>query len=413
MIFYGKSKILQTLSSLREKIRQNDPDALLLLPELLSYAARYGIDGNLWHGIIAAGMILDENPYTLACERKDRAEDLRPLAIRDFRELYQLYTFPFSESAFEKELKPLLSFTQKRMTTNQATQKIRDFVQTLDQCRSAAAFADAVTAFYLNHGAGKFGLYTAFYIDGNSESAKMMPIKRMEPTRLSDLWGYPEQKKQLTENTEGFLAGRGGNNTLLFGDSGTGKSTCVRALVTEYGEQGLRMVEITRHAFVHLKKIAEELSKRNYFFILYIDDLSFEEFEVEYKYFKAVIEGGLCPSPKNILIYATSNRRHIVKETYADKQQADQELHRSDSVQEKLSLADRFGLSICFIKPLQKDYYDIVKHLAKKAGITLEETELLNGARIWGLHKGGLSGRTARQYIAHLLGKSSEEPSGS
>ncbi len=173
------------------------------------------------------------------------------------------------------------------------------------------------------------------------------------------------------------------------------------------------MVEITRHAFVHLKKIAEELSKRNYFFILYIDDLSFEEFEVEYKYFKAVIEGGLCPSPKNILIYATSNRRHIVKETYADKQQADQELHRSDSVQEKLSLADRFGLSICFIKPLQKDYYDIVKHLAKKAGITLEETELLNGARIWGLHKGGLSGRTARQYIAHLLGKSSEEPSGS
>lgn len=274
----------------------------------------------------------------------------------------------------------------------------------LDECKSAADFADVVTAYYIHYGAGKYGLYTAFYIDGNSESAKLIPIKRIENTRLADLWGYEEQKRQLTENTDGFIAGRGGNNTLLFGDSGTGKSTCIRALVNEYGDKGLRMVEITRHAFVHLKKIAEELSKRNYWFILYIDDLSFEEFEVEYKYFKAVIEGGLCPSPKNMLIYATSNRRHIVKETFKDKNESDEELHRSDSVQEKLSLSDRFGLSICFIKPLQKDYYDIVKHLAKNAGLQTDEKTLLDGARIWGLHKGGLSGRTAKQYIAHLLG---------
>lgn len=409
MIFYGKSKILNTLSALKKMLTENNPKAPEEIPEVVEYAIRYGIDGNLWKGAVAAGMILDENAYSLSCERKDRAEDLRGLVIRDFRELYELYTFDFCKNAFENELTPLRQFGQKRITKNQATKKIRQLVKELDRCQNAADFADAVTAFYIHYGTGKFGLYTAFYIDSNGESAKMIPIKRMENTRLSDLWGYEEQKRQITENTDGFVAGRGGNNTLLFGDSGTGKSTCVRALVTEYGNRGLRLVEITRHAFVHLKKIAEELSKRNYFFILYIDDLSFEEFEVEYKYFKAVIEGGLCPSPKNILIYATSNRRHIVKETVKDKEETDGELHRADSVQEKLSLSDRFGLSVCFIKPLQKDYFDIVKYLAEKAKIRLPEQQLLDGARIWGLHKGGLSGRTAKQYIAHLLGKEETE----
>ena len=222
---------------------------------------------------------------------------------------------------------------------------------------------------------------------------------------MDDLVGYEIAKEKLIENTEAFVEGRRANNCLLFGDAGTGKSTSIKAILNQYYDKGLRMIEVYKHQFQDLNDIIAQIKNRNYKFIIYMDDLSFEEFEIEYKYLKAVIEGGLEKKPNNILIYATSNRRHLVRETFRDKQDRDEELHTNDTVQEKLSLVARFGVTIYFGKPTKKEFQQIIKVLAEKNGINLPEEELFLAANKWELSHGGLSGRTAQQFIDNLLGK--------
>jgi len=223
--------------------------------------------------------------------------------------------------------------------------------------------------------------------------------------KLDDLIGYEIAKKKLIDNTEAFVNGREANNCLLFGDAGTGKSTSIKAVVNQYYEKGLRMIEIYKHQFQDLNDVIAQVKNRNYKFIIYMDDLSFEDFEIEYKYLKAVIEGGLEKKPDNILIYATSNRRHLVREKFSDKAELSDDLHNNDTVQEKLSLAARFGVQIYFGAPDKKEYHQIVKSLAFRNKITLEEEELLAKANQWELSHGGRSGRTAQQFINDLLGK--------
>ena len=210
----------------------------------------------------------------------------------------------------------------------------------------------------------------------------------------------------LVENTKAFVEGRRANNALLFGDSGTGKSTSIKAIVNEFYPYGLRMIEIYKHQFKDLSNVIAQIKNRNYKFIIYMDDLSFEEFEIEYKFLKAVIEGGVETKPDNILIYATSNRRHLIKETWKDKNDMEFEdgLHRSDTIEEKMSLVNRFGCMINYSKPTRDQYLNIVKELAKKTGITMNEDELIAGAKQWEMYHGGISGRTAQQYINHLQG---------
>ena len=169
--------------------------------------------------------------------------------------------------------------------------------------------------------------------------------------RLSDLVGYEIPKQKLIDNTKAFVEGKKANNCLLFGDAGTGKSSSIKGILNEYYDQGLRMIEVYKHQFQDLNELIAQIKNRNYKFIIYMDDLSFEEFEIEYKYLKAVIEGGLEKRPDNILIYATSNRRHLIKENYSDKEGTRQDMHTSDTVQEKLSLVYRFGVSIYFGAP--------------------------------------------------------------
>ena len=165
------------------------------------------------------------------------------------------------------------------------------------------------------------------------------------------------------------------------------------------------MIEVYKHQFEDLNDVIAQIKNRNYKFIIYMDDLSFEEFEIEYKYLKAVIEGGLEKKPDNILIYATSNRRHLIRETFKDKADRDEELHTNDTVQEKLSLVARFGVTIYFGKPDKKEFQKIVKTLAERNGLTMPEDQLLLEANKWELNHGGLSGRTAQQFIDNLLGK--------
>ena len=223
---------------------------------------------------------------------------------------------------------------------------------------------------------------------------------------LDDLVGYEIQKKKLIDNTEAFVSGRRANNVLLFGDAGTGKSTSVKAIVNQYYDRGLRMIEIYKHQFQDLSNVIAQIKNRNYRFIIYMDDLSFEENEVEYKFLKAVIEGGVETKPENILIYATSNRRHLIRENWNDRNDMEYEndLHRSDTMEEKLSLYARFGVQISFMKPSRKEFNNIVIQLARRNGITLRDEQLRAEANKWELAHGGISGRTAQQFIDYVLG---------
>ena len=191
----------------------------------------------------------------------------------------------------------------------------------------------------------------------------------------------------------------------MYGDAGTGKSSSIKAILNQYYEQGLRIIEVYKHQFKDLNDIIAQIKNRNYKFIIYMDDLSFEEFEIEYKYLKAVIEGGLEKKPNNVLIYATSNRRHLIRETFKDKQDRDEDMHTNDTVQEKLSLVARFGVTIYYGAPTKKEFQQIVKELAIANEIQMPEEELLLEANKWELAHGGLSGRTAQQFIDFLLGQ--------
>ena len=222
--------------------------------------------------------------------------------------------------------------------------------------------------------------------------------------------GLEIQKKKLIENTEAFLAGRRANNCLLYGDAGTGKSTSIKGILNEYYDRGLRIIELYKHQFRCLVDVLAQIKNRNYKFIIYMDDLSFEEFETDYKYLKAVIEGGLEKKPENVLIYATSNRRHLIRENYEDKGgEVRSDMHTSDTVQEKLSLSGRFGISIYFGAPVKKEFDRIVLELSRRAGMQIQEEQLLLGANAWELAHGGRSGRCAQQYIDYLLGTLAEE----
>ena len=288
-------------------------------------------------------------------------------------------------------------------------ERIRDRICELSEKLAGAKdvheFKEDMTSFYKDFGVGKLGLHKAFRVAHDEYGVQIVPITKIAHVHLDDLVGYELAKKKLIENTEAFVQGRKANNCLLFGDAGTGKSSSIKGILNEYYDQGLRIIEVYKHQFQDLNDVIAQVKNRNYRFIIYMDDLSFEEFEIEYKYLKAVIEGGLERKPENVLIYATSNRRHLIREKFSDKEERRDDLHTSDTVQEKLSLAYRFGLKIYFGSPSKKEFQNIVRVLADKHGITMSEEELFLKANQWELQYGGLSGRTAQQFIDHLLGQ--------
>ena len=250
------------------------------------------------------------------------------------------------------------------------------------------------------------GLNRAFRLKEQETGLAFEPINNIEDVRLSDLVGYEIQKQKLRENTEAFLRGHRANNCLLFGDAGTGKSTSIKALIAEYYDQGLRMIELYKHQMQSLSQVISTVKHRNYKFIIYMDDLSFEDHETEYKYLKAVIEGGLENRPDNVLIYATSNRRNLIRESWNDTADVDLEKHRGDTLQEKLSLVDRFGIKIPYMKPNKKEYVQIVEELAKRVpGLAIDPEELQREAAKWEVSHGGMSGRTAQQFIDYMAGQ--------
>lgn len=425
LLIYGdmpKDSILMELSDIYKQMDQKtqSKDELITrvftqIKHLLQVATDYGFDKNLWHNYLTFLLITDENPFSLTCEKVGANHgSVNYFAEGDFRAFKQLFEFDFS--GLEKELgidcfsriSNYQAIGKKELMYNKnVSQKVQALSEKLEKATDENEFFTMVTDFYKAYGVGMFGLNKAFRIASSENGqVKFCPINNMDSVVLSDLIGYEIQKKKLVDNTQAFVDGRKANNVLLFGDSGTGKSTSIKAIVNEFYDQGLRMIEIYKHQFKDLSSVIAQIKNRNYKFIIYMDDLSFEEFEIEYKFLKAVIEGGVETRPDNILIYATSNRRHLIKENWNDRNDVEHQngMHHSDTMEEKMSLVNRFGVTINFSKPNQKEYFNIVINLARRAGITMSDEDLCMEANRWELSHGGISGRTAQQFINYISG---------
>lgn len=394
-------------------------EVLTQINRLLDVATHYGFDGNLWHNYLAFLLATTETPFTLVCEKNGASEgSVQKFARSDLEIFRQLLAYDFGkmEQALGLDcfriIEDYRAVEKKEQIYNKSvSEKVRELSSEIETAEDGADMYRIVTAFYQRYGVGMFGLNKAFRISPNIEVTGQLleAITTTGDMRLEDLVGYESQKKRLRENTEAFVAGRRANNVLLYGDAGTGKSTSIKAILNQYYDQGLRMIEVYKHEFKYLQRIIAQIKNRNYKFIIYMDDLSFEEFEIEYKYLKAVIEGGLEVKPDNVLIYATSNRRHLIRETWNDRpDNLDPDMHQTDTVQEKLSLSARFGLSIGYFSPSRQEYYDMVTKLARRhPEIAMSDEELRAGAVKWEMSHSGVSGRIAQQYINALLSENS------
>lgn len=408
-------ELIHTYETDREKLPEMEETFFACVNQLVEMAGMYGFSGNLWHNYLTFLLVNHENAFSTASEIRGQVKgSINELALSDFsifRELYAFDWLVFDEIFGADCCHVLVNYENVdgngKMFNKRICDRICDMSKTLANANSAEEFMRDMVQFYKEFGVGKLGLHKAFRVDKDrAGNPVIVPITRIAHVQLDDLVGYELAKKKLIENTEAFVRGRKANNCLLFGDAGTGKSSSIKGILNRYYDEGLRIIEIYKHQFQDLNDVIAQIKNRNYKFIIYMDDLSFEEFEVEYKYLKAVIEGGLEKKPDNILIYATSNRRHLVRERAGDKLELmdEDDLHSSDTVQEKLSLVYRFGVRIYFGAPDKKEFQNIVRVLAERYGVEMPTEQLLLEANRWELSHGGMTGRTAQQFIDYLLG---------
>jgi hypothetical protein len=354
---------------------------------------------NPWQEYLLELIFKDENPFTLSAEKYSSkiSPALLQAAASDLSFLEKIFRLSFKE--LNNKIEEINGQKVPSIEDFQPFSPLDDrFLPLKDAFLNTSPWEnlkETLFDFHRRHGCGSMARYNAFCWKNNV----LEGIAEPDPITLEELWGYSEQKKIILENTEYLLHGLPANNILLYGDRGTGKSSLVKALLPRYASLGLRLVEFASEDLASLSPLLDILKQRGLKFILFIDDLSFEENEVEFKKLKALLEGGVEKKPDNVVIYATSNRRHLIKESFEGREA---EVHTADSMQEKLSLADRFGITLTFSAPDQNDYLAIVKHLAQKEGLAVPEEELKNLALKWELLHNSRSGRTARQFVDYL-----------
>ncbi|MBP2645927.1 MAG: hypothetical protein H6Q75_1367 [Firmicutes bacterium] len=370
-----------------------------LTASLFKAAEKLGLSGNLWQSYLIYRITQDENIFTVAVEKnKGHINDsLRRAVLHDLSVVLSVLTLQPMPACSEL----ISTFTPSTTAVSDALHSLMTFV--LSQDITPERLLNKLIAFYLQYGSGATAGFKAFrWEDGTG----LVGISHTDTIALDDIIGYDTQKAVLIQNTEAFIAGRPANNVLLAGARGTGKSSSVKALINRYYSDGLRLVEVPRHQLQHLNTIIETLRQSSQKFIIFLDDLSFEEAETDYKYLKSIIDGGIEAKPANVLLYATSNRRHLVKESWSDRADSD-DIHTADSVQEKISLVDRFGITITFQTPDQNEFLRIVNGIARRNSIALPEEELKRAALRWEMSRSGRSGRVARQFVTHLLSQKS------
>ena len=413
-VWENKKTTAEKTSYVAGIIQTTLPKAAQALNNLISISTDYGFEGNLWHAFLTLCLIQSENAFSLGSEiRGDISGGLAKLAMHDIKIFSALFDFDFRKldlmldvNVFNIAHKFDRGYAYGKRLSRKMRDRILELSKKLAMAATDTAFYELILDFYKEFGVGKYGLHEAFYIDVDANGvASIEPVYQPVHVKLSDLVGYEIQKAQLKENTEAFIKGKGANNCLLYGDAGTGKSTSVKGIASKYYRSGLRIIQLYKHQFDCLNQIIAEIKNRHYKFIIFMDDLSFEDNETEYKYLKALIEGGLEKKPDNVVIYATSNRRHLIKETFKDKQDRDDELHTNDTVAEKLSLSARFGVTIFYGKPGKKDFNSIVLELARRNDIKLSDEEILAEANMWELSHGGMSGRAAQQFVENLMAR--------
>ena len=301
-----------------------------------------------------------------------------------------------------------LTFLDAYAPAEEADLKFENSLQKkIIQAKTPAGAGKALLAHYKKWGSGMLARYTAFRI---GTGGTLIGIEDFPVFKWDDLLGYEDQKYKLLTNTQNFMEGRPANNVLLTGARGTGKSTGVKALAAMFAADGLRLIQITRDQLELVSPVLEKLNEiRSKKFILFFDDLSFDEGESSYKYLKSAIDGSVTAQPDNVLIYATSNRRHLLKETWTDRNDAPEaEVYRQDSTNESISLSDRFGLILHYSMPSQDEYLQIIDHELRKAGVRLSPEELrLEGIR-WEMEHSGRNGRIANQFVKWYLGNLEE-----
>jgi predicted AAA+ superfamily ATPase len=378
--------------------------------------------GSVWQDYILDNILLAENDFTrqvVQSEGKELPNIVLKAAEADLLALQALYNL--DAASFTEALEEVLAGTGAEDTLDSWSmlpwEKLDvpepegpgysiQLKQSFQSGVNWDKLLEPLIFYYRTVGTGSFSYCHAFRFLDNDSGPLLKPIMKPDPIRLSNLIGYEAQRQQVVSNTEQFINGFSANNLLLYGERGTGKSSTIKALVHEYGERGLRMVEMAKQDLGKLPVLLDLIRHRPHRFIIFIDDLSFEEGEVDYKHLKAVLEGSLEARPRNVLIYATSNRRHLIKERFSDREfTGDDEVRAQDTLQEKLSLSDRFGITITFTSPDQEEYLAIVEGLARQEGMDVDPGDLRAQALRWALWHNGRSGRTARQFIDDLKGR--------
>jgi predicted AAA+ superfamily ATPase len=354
-----------------------------------------------WQSHLAGRLLDDENPFSLGAERGGLRGAVLEQARLDLRTLRMLFDLdaPTLLGMVEGAVPGLAGiWVPWAEPTHPGEDSPRDAVaRKLAAAGDWGAMADLLADHFARHGAGPLGRHRAFRWDGEGLRAVPNP----DPVRLAGLISYEREREPLVENTRRFLAGLPAHHALLYGQPGTGKSSTVKALLNEFAGAGLRLVEVAKEDLGSLARVLGVLRGRGPRFVLFVDDLSFEEHEVEYKALKALLEGSVEEPPENVRVYATSNRRNLIREGFSDREDGD-DVHARDTMQEKQSLSARFGLRVTFPAPNQERYLQIVEGLAKERGLEAPEERLREEALLWDRWHAGRSGRTARQFVDEL-----------
>lgn len=389
---------------LLQAIRYTDADARGCLQAYGSYFHALAARNQNWEDYLITQLLFSENPFTRVAQVRE-FEDLPPALVTAVQhDLQILQSLNECSSASLSEwiqgiaqmpISPVVWYKEQELVGVET--KFATYLQDLDNWGDAV---EELAAYYRQYGSGLFAEYRAL----RWQAGQFIGIRYSDPIKLSALVGYESQRDALLKNTEFLLSGEMALHVLLYGSRGSGKSSLVKSLLNEFSNRSLRLLEVAKSDLKDLPEIVEHLRGVSQKFIIFVDDLSFEEDDDAFKALKVVLEGNLTARPQNVVVYATSNRRHLIREFFVDRPapKDNEEIHAWDTMQEKLSFSDRFGLTLTFEPANQKTYLKIVQHLAAQAEINITQEDLEFQALQWATRHNGRSGRTARQFIDFL-----------